>query len=162
MAAPVQQLVLVGELNPYNRHPGLALYDEPPYSAGGRLRRLILATTQREYLRGTLRHNLCTDKWSRAAAEAEAKRLEQLHAGRVVVLLGRRVQAAFGVGGSAAFMVLERAPLGLLGLPHPSGLCRAWNEDGAYARARRELLEAAPWATWIGSALQGSGGPPMP
>ena len=36
----------------------------------------------------------------------------------------------------------------LVSLPHPSGLCRAWNEPSAVARARDILRRACPDVPW--------------
>ena len=44
-------------------------------------------------------------------------------------------------------------------LPHPSGLSRAWNEAGAYERARALLREVSPEIRWgeTSGRIRGSG-----
>lgn len=56
--------ILVGEANPYSSHPDFALYPDPPYSAGGRLCRLLLQMDTDDYLLAFERVNLCPSKWS--------------------------------------------------------------------------------------------------
>ncbi len=121
--------LLVGELNPYGADPRYALFPYPERSAGGRLCHKILATHRADYLRSFDRVNLCTGKWTVAAARERATELRC--APRPTILLGVKVCNAFGV----AFHPFEVVD-GYLVLPHPSGLCRLWNEPGAYDRAR--------------------------
>lgn len=129
--------LLVGELNPFGGPDSFALYPRPEHCSGGRLRR-ILGLTEPEYLDSFDRANLCRRSWSLTAARSRAAEL--LVDRGVLVLLGAKVCAAFGVK-YAPFTHTRRGfaqsehPLLVL-LPHPSGLNRAWNEVGAEQRAR--------------------------
>lgn len=143
--------ILVGELNPYRGHPANALLDEPRGSSGWRLR-VILGLTTDSYL-ALRRYNLCTDRWSMSSARKRADEIRRAHPDRVLVLLGVKVAAAFGLQDVPAFsavgeslrdhystreavaMEVGERPTYVL-LPHPSGLNRAWNEPGALERAR--------------------------
>lgn len=139
--------LLVGESNPYGSNPEFALYPLPERSAGGRLCRLVLGMRMAEYLRAYDRANLCDGRWSAPTARAEA--LGCPPHGRPDRALGARVAAAFAldfepftarqqriVGDGAAWSAT------LVVLPHPSGLCRLWNEPGAFERARAVLRVA--------------------
>lgn len=146
--------ILVGESNPYSgADPEFALYPEPAYSAGGRLCRLVLGLEPRQYLRRYDRRNLCGDKWriveAREAAlaireELEAKALKEpfgQHRG-VAVLLGTKVCQAFGVDFRPFSVMAMVGAWRAVIIPHPSGLSRAWNDPGAFERARAVLREA--------------------
>lgn len=174
-----RRIVLVGELNPYGADPQYALYPTPRHAAGDRLRRLVMGVRTPTYI-GFTRYNLCVGKWSTRDARAQARAILAMHANQeqddVVVLLGRKVVGAFfgGIDGcppsdwpeefSTSFMryaplggrATTREPDNLAVLPHPSGLCRSWNEPGAYERARAVLRLAAPWIQW-GEADAASG-----
>lgn len=115
--------LLVGESNPYGANPRFALYPMPERSAGGRLCRLVLGMRMAEYLRSYDRANLCAGKWAAAASRAEAARLATSRTAPIVLL---------GANPSANAAVL----------PHPSGLCRLWSEQGAFERARAALRAA--------------------
>ncbi len=147
--------VLVGELNPYGDRPYFALYDEPITSAGGRMCRLVCGLHPRTY-RALDRVNLCTGKWSAPASRSRAASLRVTYVGRVLVLLGRKVQAAFGTPDTDPYTILPWGGAGpipgdgtrLVILPHPSGLCREWNVPGALLRARGVLARACPDVPW--------------
>ena len=155
MSDPVSVPVLVGELNPYGPDPSFALYDEPENSSGGRLRRVVLGIPRRAYL-ALPRYNLCSGSWSLRAARARAAEVDAIHPDGTLVLLGRKVQAAFGVPPSTP--QFTRAACVRLGnrlryvlLPHPSGLCREWNSPAAVSRARLVVAEAFPeWSAVLG------------
>lgn len=146
------RVVLVGENNPYSERPQFDLYDDPPGSAGGRLRRVILGVSRATYHGPDVhRANLCRRFWSAPRAREEAARLARLHPqDAVFVLLGKKVQQAFGLyqhEGDAPFRVVRGPREGggtrlVALLPHPSGRCRHWNAPGAIARAREVLVEA--------------------
>ncbi len=143
--------LLVGEDNPYGSDPTKALYPYPDGSAGWRLCRLVMDLPRAEYLRRFERVNLCAGKWSLREARTTAMELR----GRpswpppAVVLLGRKVAEAFGLGGASFFgrvsdsyspeewLHVERFVL----LPHPSSRCRLWNRPGAFEEARALLRE---------------------
>lgn len=132
-------LVLVGELNPYGADPRYALYDEPVHSAGGRLRRKVLGVPRRVYF-GFHRYNLCVGKFSAPRAREAAGRILQAHPETPIVMLGRKVAAAFGCQSVPPYTRHGR----LLSIPHPSGLCREWAKPDAVPRVRELLAEACP------------------
>ena len=138
--------LLVGEDNPFRSKPELALYPLPLGCAGHRLQ-VILGLTRSQYLRRFDRVNLCEGGvWDPVGAQVRAS---QIIAGpwRVVVLLGRKVARAFervglpGVEPGRSFQTIDYGERTFVLLPHPSGRCRAWNEEGASSLARR-LVEA--------------------
>lgn len=134
------KVVLVGESNPYGGDPHYALYPYPEGCSGHRLCFLVLDTSMSEYLQVYDRVNLCAGKWSMREAREKAASLS----GRYCVLLGSKVSAAFDVPFEpfeAQFPSTEDGGGGLLVLPHPSGLCRLWNEPGAFERARLAVAE---------------------
>lgn len=144
--------LLVGEDNPYGSDPRYALYPEPEYSAGGRLCRLIMQMTVRQYIRAFERVNLCSGKWSMPEAKAYAKKLAAwaYHSGTPMVLLGSKVAGAFGLKfdpftyGDTVFGEVGDAlfSVRIVQLPHPSGRNRMWNEPGSIEKATRMLQEA--------------------
>lgn len=157
---------LVGENNPYQDDPEeaqrYAMYpapgpsaDLPSGCAGWRLCHVVLGMSERAYLGAFERRNLLAQpRWSVPAARAAAAKLaEGISADDKVILLGAKVWAAW----SAMMHPSDRPPtwepfrsysgLGrpnVLALPHPSGLSRAWNEPGAFARAREAVALLAP------------------
>lgn len=136
-------LVLVGELNPYGSDPGFALFHLPRRASGDRLREhLGLRDVTYEAL---AKVNLCDRAWSNQAAFEEAINLRFKY--RVMVCLGVKVRRAFGA--PPPFTSAEDFfGCRLVSLPHPSGLCRVWNEPGARDRARALLREVAPDVPW--------------
>lgn len=139
-----KRVVLVGELNPYQDRRDFDLYDEPGHSAGGRLRRLVLGVKKETYFRYFIRRNLCVGRWSMPAARRELEELGRLLPGRVFVLLGNKAKAAGGFKDMKAFETTTDGSSTIVCLPHPSGLCRAWNIPGAFEQARKILQEACP------------------
>lgn len=130
--------LLVGEDNPLGGSARNGLLPFPRGRAGDRLRR-ILGLSDREYLRGFERVNLCpAGPWSAKVARDAADRLHGDHhlTGQPLVLLGAKVAAAFGF----AYLQFVEVEPGVLVLPHPSGRCRAWNDPAATHKARRALL----------------------
>lgn len=140
--------LLVGEDNPYGKDPRYALFPHPKNSAGYRLARLVLAMPSRgAYLERFDRVNLCPQKWSSPVARQSAIAIMNSDYDRVVVL-GRKVAAAFGLDESKPFSIEKTRSISSTGiwferqyivLPHPSGLCRVWNEPQAFERARAAL-----------------------
>ena len=139
--------LLVGESNPYGSDPRYALYPYPDHSAGGRLCFKVMDLTRREYLTRFDRVNLCTGKWSMREAREAALAIMAARTG-TVVLFGAKVCQAFGVirfnpfGFPSEPELVRKAGARYVILPHPSGLSRAWNEPGAFERARAVLREA--------------------
>lgn len=146
-------LVLVGETNPLHDDPRYALWDDPPGCSGWRLRR-ILGLSRRTY-RSLARVNLCVGDYDRLAADLVAARVErEVTDGGVIVMLGRKVAAAFCASAIQPLTWARRSvamtdrEVRKVALPHPSGLSRAWNELDAAPRARlmmRELCPELPW-----------------
>lgn len=146
--------LLVGEQNPYQTDPRLAqryaLYPDPPRCAGWNLCHRIMQLDEGEYLRRFDRVNLCDGKWSMKEARKRASELavERLGTRTSIVLFGRKVTDAFNFDDAwhpfrTWSMNLEGSPAPTyVILPHPSGLSRAWNEPGAFERARAVLREA--------------------
>lgn len=131
--------VLIGESNPYGGDPYYALVPYPDGCSGHRLCRLVLGLTDDEYMDRFDRVNLCDGKWSIKSARERADLLRHTHSRHI--LLGAKVAAAFGVE-FKPFEVIQS----LLVLPHPSGLNRMWQEQGAFERARKAVtayLESA-------------------
>jgi hypothetical protein len=160
-AAPSPRILLVGELNPFGADPCHALYHLPRRSSGNRLR-CLLGLTDLEYHRLLDKANLCDGQWSSGKArERLGTLLDSRGPGGVVVLLGARVRgvarrvAREKYGADLRLDSFSGLEVGegelrrvLVSLPHPSGLCRAWNEPGSVTRARRLLTVLAPGVAW--------------
>ena len=133
-------VAVVGELNPYGGDPRYALFHEPRNASGDRLRR-ILGLTVRSYF-PLAKYNLCSGEWLTLAARARAADIMREH--KVIITLGAKVRAAFMYWLSgpvvAAPFVHQAAKHVMIALPHPSGMCRAWNEPVTVERAR-ELVK---------------------
>lgn len=144
----LRPVTLVGEVNPYGTDPRYALYCEPRTSAGGRLR-MLLGLRRRTYM-ALRREDLCSGSWDVRQARVRAKAIED-ELRPVVVLLGRKVAKAFGMATREAFTLAaccSDSPTKFVLLPHPSGLCREWNDPSAVTRARALLEFAAPDVPW--------------
>lgn len=132
--------LLVGELNPYGSDPQFALYPAPDGCSGHRLCRLVLGMTRRAYLDSFERVNLCEGRWSMYEA---SKRMQEYRThGAAIILLGAKVSAAFEITPYQPFTLHDGGKT--LVLPHPSGLCRLWNEPRAFERARGLVARVAP------------------
>lgn len=146
-------VAIVGELNPYGADPRFAMYPDPPMSAGARMQSLVAGLDRKRYI-DLPRYNLCVGRWSNPAARLEADRLLADATIEGLVLLGRKVVGAFFRRDlPQPFNVAVLSPDGKRGvrcavLPHPSGLCRAWNEPRAFLRAQATLREAFPSIPW--------------
>lgn len=141
------RVLFVGEDNPYGSSPRMALYDEPPGSAGGRLRRVVLGLPRRVYLGKSIgRANLCAGRWSVREARARAAELVDVAAqdGGAIVMLGRKVADAFGADHVLPFTRVEQ----FVAVPHPSGRNRVWNDQDAVPRVRALLRAVAPAIPW--------------
>ena len=132
--------LLVGESNPYGADPKFALYPAPEGSAGERLCCLIFGMYRKDYLREFERCNLCADKWSMAEARWRAAELRTWKG--PLLLFGAKVARAFGFDPFGPFTVADGGKT--LVLPHPSGLCRMWNDPDAVPRARVLVAEVCP------------------
>jgi hypothetical protein len=135
---------IIGESNPYGADPYFALYPAPKGCTGWRLCNLVLQMQPAAYLREFERRNVLEGpRWSAPAARAAASKLAEEIGEAKVVLLGAKVCAAFRLEFEPFTVLRGKAAI----LPHPSGLSRAWNEPGAFDRARatvRQLLGEVP------------------
>lgn len=141
-------LRLIGEAPGKHGKPG-----EPALLGriGRRLARLM-GTNEDQYRWSTRRDNLLPrwpgkapgngSAWPVKQARRAARRMEDggLFAfghDRIVVLLGRRVAAAFGFGGAKWFKPFIVYGVTVVVTPHPSGANRWWNEPANVRRAGR-------------------------
>lgn len=139
----MKDVVLVGELNPYGVEARYALYDMPVNSAGWRLRTKILQLKRTSYHK-LIKYNLCVGVWEAKAASTQAQEILSQHPEATFILLGRKVAKAFGLDAVPPFSAQER----FIVLPHPSGLCREWNVEGAYDRALTLVKTHCPQIPW--------------
>lgn len=144
--------VLVGEQNPYGGDPRFALYPAPNGCSGHRLCCLILGMHRKAYLCAFDRANLCDGEWSMCKARQRAIELLADRAGQCkLILCGSKICSAFGVP-YAPFTVADEV---LLRLPHPSGRCRAWDEDRSFLKAREAVAAFAPEVAHLIGAADG-------
>lgn len=140
-------VTLVGELNPYGSDPSMALYHLPYGASGDRLRRIL---GLREETYGALnRMNLCTGKWDTKQARYHADDFKRTRTpDEIVVLLGAKVRAAFGLQNFAFFSGFYAEECSYLCLPHPSGRNTVWLDPTNAPRARKllhEMCDSVPW-----------------
>lgn len=76
--------------------------------------------------------------FDRELARARAAEIAATRGDRLLILVGHRVAAAFGLDGD---YLVERD--GAIVFPHPSGINRFWNDPANVTRARRVLRSAA-------------------
>lgn len=140
---PVKPL-LVGEANPYGGDPHFALYPAPDGCSGHRLCKLILKMRRADYLREFERRNLCPHNWNMREAREHAAELRTWRA--PLILFGAKVARAFDFNPFEPFTLTNggREWDKTLVLPHPSGLCRTWNEVGAFEKARELVAKVVP------------------
>lgn len=138
----MRSIILVGEQNPHGGDPDMALYPLPEHASGGRLQREILGLSRGDYLRDHDRVNLCRDAWDRDEAAESARRIlsERPHNSGVVIL-GRKAEAAFGWVYQRYEVRYVLPGLHMLALPHPSGLCREWNDPRNIQLAREAYAD---------------------
>lgn len=92
--------------------------------------------------------------WSAGHARAcadEIRRSEDAQGSRVVVCLGRRVAAAFGIDdqGFYHWVPVEGDGIRFVALPHPSGLNRLLNDPDHRAKAGDVLRDAMHFASLV-------------
>lgn len=77
---------------------------------------------------------------------------------RTVVALGREVQRELGITRgellSTQRVRVDGIPLDVLLFPHPSGLCRTWNEPAARTAAAAALVRSLTPAGEIGESMR--------
>jgi len=140
---------LIGEMNPHQKSgedPShkYDLYPLPRGASGHRLCKLVLDMEMTTYMRSFIRRDLITwKKWSVPQARKAASVVWAESKGAPLILLGAKVSAAFGFAYEPFTFVKRDAVVGdrrILIIPHPSGLCRAWDEPLAFRRARALVL----------------------
>lgn len=159
--------LLIGMNNPYGPDPRHALFPVPEKSAGGRLFRMFQEASARRfpngpapyrqtYINGFDRHNVLGQQdWDKAAARAAGAQLLPTLAGRCAVVLGRDTCTALGLDRKAPW--LERRELVLQPttgaklvwwlVPHPSGMCREYNDPTMRQRVGDLMLDLFLGAT---------------
>ena len=134
--------VLVGENNPYGPDEEFALWPAPVGCAGWRLCHEIFGMDADAYCETFQRVNLLyAARWSAPAARASAAALRERFPANNLVLLGARVQAAFGYPGREPFSleVEGRGARRVFFVPHPSGRNRIWDDPASIQKARALL-----------------------
>lgn len=152
--------LLIGQAPPPNYDPRThsPLYPLPEAASGGRLAD-IMGLDHRTYLRTFQRINLLRDfpskrehpggtrrdHWPRAEARYAAELIAPLLHGRRVVLVGRNVARAFGLEKATwhtwqphrvHYPPDDPAQAEMAVVPHPSGLCRWYNDPANMDEAR--------------------------
>ncbi len=128
------KVVVVGEAPGAAGRADLPLYPLPPGCAGHRLFKMTALPNMRTYLTLLFRANLLSynpgPNWPKREAHIAAMAMLPFLRERQVVLLGRKVARAFGVG-QYSFMEWNnyRDLCDVAVLPHPSGR-NLWYQDG--------------------------------
>lgn len=151
-----RQVVLIAEAPPAkfaNQPERWCLPDRrDPNGIGMRLLRLsglplddFLALFERTCL---LEHPVRGNEWPVDEARSAAAIMRRALPGRTAVLLGRRVQQAFGVGDAPNLVWRDVSsyggrPLNVLVCPHPSSLNSFWNSPHNCAQARETFAVLA-------------------
>ena len=119
--------------------------DGPLAGAVGRRIARLIGISEERYLSKVLRENVLDrfpgggkngDAFPAEAARLGAARLLAKYHGRRFVLLGRKTARAFGIGEVPWFEWREHGAVVIAVAPHPSGLCRFWNDPRAVQEAR--------------------------
>lgn len=146
--------IVVGMNNPYSTDPKMALFPAPEQSAGYRLYAMLRDAAAAEgevihrsrYATTFERHNLLVGEWTtRDANEAALKFLDD-HSVRNIIVLGRSVERAMRIQRRVGWGVwfyhyhLPR-PTSVCVIPHPSGLCREYNDPAMRLAIGRVLLK---------------------
>lgn len=143
--------VVVGMNNPYSNDQRYALFPHPQKSAGYRLFEMLRQAAYRknmvvsplEYANCFERYNLVTGKeWDARAAVFGAQSLLSNLQNRKVVICGKAVAKAFDLK-KPDFSLYKRHQHGFdyWIIPHPSGLCREYNDPFNVSRVGDLLLE---------------------
>ena len=157
-----QRIVLIGQAPGPKTDPEFPLFPIPKTSAAGRLRD-IAGLSMGQYLRAFDRINLIRefpgqtsckeDRFPMAKARENAALLRPLLAGRDVILVGRNVATAFGLGG-LEFLSWKLVKMTRPAVPgdqhtslvaiiaHPSGRNHWYNNDG-HREATRQFMQSA-------------------
>jgi hypothetical protein len=149
------RILLVGEDNPQSAYPEHALIDHPVNCAGWRLRAKIFGLRRDVYC-ALWRRNLCAAGWDSVEARCTtAALLNHSSPWSIIVCLGKKVCDKFGVEQwSFTEVVFDHKPgevrFMLVGMPHPSGRCREWNDPGAAERVKAMMRKVSPFLPWGG------------
>jgi len=149
------RVLVVGECVPEGHDREEALAAGRPGSIGNRLMN-ILGMSERNFASRLERVNLCSGGWNREEARDSAEWLVgEFSRLPYFLLLGRRVREAFGgessyvrVGRSCYLGYRVSEDLTIVGIPHPSGRCREWNDARTVVEVRRFLSAVVrdfPW-----------------
>lgn len=143
--ADVKTVVFVGEApGPKDTTSRTPLWSIRKGSAGSRLRAMT-GLDRSAWTRRVPKFNLVPyriTKWPREFAEQQAQNLSSsLLRDCDLVLCGRKVARAFGVPSKHPWLVWTRSAWGprVVVIPHPSGLCREYNDPEFVKRASRFL-----------------------
>lgn len=124
--------VLIGMNNPHSARPEAALLPHPRGVAGWRLWRMVSDVSgigRADYVRMTDRRNLLDSRdWDPVAARPRAAALWDELQGRRVVVLGGSVRAALWLSSTTPASWRTDRGVDWAYLPHPSGLCRDYND----------------------------------
>lgn len=128
--------ILLGMCNPNADGDPLSIHD----GAGKRLFEMS-GMPEEVYLKRFIRLNLVDSvQWDSEKAKAGAGRfLRSLERGRIVVVLGKQVALALGVGLTNFFDDMEVKTRRFILIPHPSGRCRLYNDKKTVAKVRKLL-----------------------
>lgn len=136
--------ILIGMLNPYTMDPKMALAPNRAGTAGMRLYLIMKerapGVSRKAYMDRFERDNLCFGTWDDERARQRAQQLERKWHCREVVLLGANVRRAFGIP-TSLLHPFERGSNVFYQLPHPSGLCRWYNDEDNRARAADLMVQ---------------------
>lgn len=126
--------MILGMNNPHSDRPDAALLPWPSGCAGHRLWRMVnevCGVSRREYCRLTDRRNLLNARtWDVGAAGPRARDAWRTLEGRRVIVLGATVRRLLWrpVTPPASWTHDEKSGIDWAYLPHPSGLCRDYND----------------------------------
>lgn len=118
--------------NPHSDHPGAALFPHPVGVAGHRLWEMVHAicgVTRAEYCRLIDRRNVLNARqWDLLAAAEALQDMEVVLQGRRVVVLGATVRNLLRLPATTLGRWQRSPRFEWCYLPHPSGLCRDYND----------------------------------
>lgn len=140
-----KRAVLLGMNNPLRKDPRFALFPAPVNSTGYRLYMLLKMRipdiSRLDYINGFERVNLLNSvKWSKADAWAEAEHFPSRYRGRTIVVLGEAVREALELP-KVLIHPVRRYGCTWRQIPHPSGLCRWYNDPECAELAAIMLAE---------------------
>lgn len=156
--------VLAGMNNPNSPRPDTALLPYPKNSAGWRLWKMVsnvCGISRAEWCRSTERVNLVDDtEWDPRRARARGEELWRSWRGRRVVVLGDATLRALGLPKTPVLLWSVSNGVTWCWAPHPSGLCRSYNDPLArwvLGARMEELLHGPPnrgFCHWLRSTVE--------